>query len=186
MKKFALSLIVSAVMFTSMTTGVLANTPAPVDTTASTNVIGGNLDFNVPTTFGFDDIELNGEKIVRDTTLNKITVKDARGNGYGWNLHVSATELRNGDNTIEDALKIKKAPSIDFLEGSSEQGVKTNVGMLNRTGFVLAYAEERSGMGTFFLDFATDAIQLTLLPKETFAGTYSTTVTWDLQTGPTQ
>lgn len=154
-------------------------------TTGDTTVTGGVLEVTAPDSFTFGTFGLTGEKVEKTVTLSDLVVNDATGSGLGWDLTVSASALTNGTKTLSPgSLELTAVPEIVAVEGADATGVTSAKGILDNGGFSIAKATADKGMGKFTFTFPTDSVKLTMNPKETYAGTYTTTVTWDLLAAP--
>ncbi len=156
-------------------------------TAGDTTTTAGSLTVTAPNAFSFGSFGLTGERIVKTATLTDLVVNDARGSGLGWNLKVSASALANGLKELSPgSLELTAAPSISTVAGGDLLGVTAAAGILDNGGFIIANATADKGMGKFTFTFGENSLKLTMNPKETYAGTYTTTVTWDLLSGPTR
>ncbi|WP_010651681.1 WxL domain-containing protein [Oceanobacillus massiliensis] len=183
-KKVSIATLSFGLVAGSFATTTFAAESSEVET--STTLEGGSLSINEISIEQFGATTLSGATQDITTTINPFTVVDATGTGSGWNLSISATQLTTADGlqTLpENSLSIS-APTIEAESGSSEAGALENkTGVIDsETGVKFLTAETEEGMGTFNL--SESDLNLKLLPKETKAGTYTSTITFNLVTGP--
>ncbi|MFC3040746.1 WxL domain-containing protein [Virgibacillus xinjiangensis] len=172
----------------TLAVGLAAGAFAPSALAASQDVestiTGGTLSLDAPTIQTFSGVELNGAIQTSTASIDEFTVKDARGSGEGWKLSVSSTQLTNGTNTLPaGSLKITE-PTLTAGEGSDDLStVNVLSGAIdNESGVKLLSAETDGGMGTYTVSGSN--LNINLQPKDAKAGTYSSTVTFNLTTGP--
>ncbi|GAA0502539.1 hypothetical protein GCM10008986_32680 [Salinibacillus aidingensis] len=183
--------------------GILAfgNSVFAATTETSTQLDSGSLDVtSLPATASFDTKTLTGTTDELTTTFTSpLTLKDARGTGAGWILQASAAQLT--DNTADTLGKPLPFESLSLTldqsnltaavnSGSSVENVAVNAGThtldnSDSSKVDLVEALPDYGMGTYDLNFNTDALKLSLNPGTTYKGTYTTTINWNLQaSGP--
>jgi len=131
-----------------------------------------------PADYGYS-ATLNG------TTLNltssfAVGVRDSTGNGAGWNVQATIGTLTSGANTIP--------PANQSIQSVAISGV-TGTGPTNGVGYPLAIptasgeiynAAVNTGTGQATMTFNTRLV----VPADTFAGTYTTTLTVTIAAGP--
>lgn len=158
----------------------------------STTINGGTLSISDLIVSTFGDIDLNGEIQTKYAKISDLTVIDPTGTGAGWDVTVKATQLTTGEdetgNTLmlpKDSLKISE-PIVTAGNGSSgADTVVTSEGTIdNETGITLLSANEEGGMGTYTVTFPEDSLELKLNPKDVKTGTYTSTITVTITTGP--
>ncbi|WP_067727694.1 WxL domain-containing protein [Oceanobacillus damuensis] len=188
MNKFIKKLSISALSL-GLVAGTFATTASAATTTdagTSTTVTGGSLSINDASISPFGEITLNGLIQNLTATVEPFSVVDATGTGSGWNLNIKATQLKTADGlkTLPfNSLSIS-TPTITAEEGSSSASV-IGIGTGNidsDTGVQLLTADTDEGMGTFGI--TGSSLNLNLQPKDVKAGTYASTVTFNLVTGP--
>ncbi|MBU8906713.1 WxL domain-containing protein [Desertibacillus haloalkaliphilus] len=178
-KKVFVSTAAVAMVMSTMATGAFANT-----TTGETSITGAeNVALTVPTSVNFD-VELDGKIQHVTTSLDPLTVVDARGTGLGWSIKLTSDKLKNDSRTLDkSSLRLINAPTINALHGSSSTNVDSGAGDLTGLGVTVASAPADFGMGTFEFAFG-ESLQLTLHPDETYAESYTTTLNWEILDAP--
>lgn len=154
--------------------------------TASVSVTAGN--------FGVTPLSsiINLGSIAPSSTAlaagSDIRVDDERGTGAGWHLMVSAPQLQNaaGQKLPSGSLMLQD-PLIAVVGDSASTYPLLQVNQfLVDTGSSteVASAAVGTGMGSYKIGFDhADSARLTV-PASTYAGTYSTALTWQLVSGP--
>lgn len=150
--------------------------------TASTDVTlsGGPVKLSAISVDSFGSIELTGLKQTAQASISDFTVTDPRGNAKGWNLQVSATRLRNGENYLHDgALKISgtKGQAVGKSDAFDQSYIKNDFVITEVPGNFIIVPESK-GKGTFL--FTDSILSLEIWPSEAIAGTYTTTITFDV------
>jgi len=129
---------------------------------------------------------LNGTDLTSSYNL-AMTATDSTGSGAGWNTTITSTQLTTGSHTLATT-----ASSITGLTSVCAQGTCTNptnsvtyplgvpAGATPPTAVKFFNATTNTGMGQFTL---TPAVQVAI-PADTFAGTYTSTITLAVVAGP--
>lgn len=190
----------AAVLGLTAVTGVSANSANQVKTNDVDITITAPevaFDLQVPTIKGFGTIELKATPQSYTTGFNSDSkainknfgVIDLRGTHAGWNLTVQAS-------TFENKSTSHKLPNGSLTLGGQVKGVALgstpNPGTKSIARTVIddnaALSVEKfapgSGMGQFDYKFAGDALEITVDSTTAKAGTYNSTLTWTLYTGP--
>ncbi|MFL5846095.1 MAG: WxL domain-containing protein [Solirubrobacteraceae bacterium] len=119
-----------------------------------------------------------------------LTVQDTRGTGAGWNLTATSTTFSTGGGTPRTLST--SASSLTAVNSSCTSGTCTNpsnaqtypiavpAGTTAPTAIKFFNTTANNGMGRFTI---TPTIGVTV-PQNAFAGTYSSTVTLSVITGP--
>ena len=188
-KKFATGTAALALMTTVFATGVLADE-------VQTTITGDDMTISAVTASSFATaIVLDGTtQTATDAAISTFEVIDPRGTGAGWNVAVKATQFlhnSNGKSLSAGSLTLA-APTVTKIDpNSSEATTVTPAGGTidsNVEGYSVkilsaaANAEVGAGMGGYTI--SPMAMELELKPKEVYAGTYTSTVTVALTTGP--
>ncbi|MFT9116823.1 MAG: WxL domain-containing protein [Sporolactobacillus sp.] len=172
-------------LFSLTAPSVPAGSPTATQT-ASVSVTAGN--------FGVTPLSsmINLGSIAPSSTAlaagSDIQVDDERGTGAGWHLMVSAPQLQNaaGQKLPSGSLMLQD-PSIAVVGDSASTYPLLQVNQfLVDTGSSteVASAAVGTGMGSYKIGFDhADSARLTV-PASTYAGTYSTALTWQLVSGP--
>jgi len=177
-------LLVATILGTSLSLG------AGQASAASTNVgvTGTPLAVGELTVGSFAAVILNGRTQSTFANVNSFTVEDPTGTGAGWRVTMKATPFTNaaGDTLPTGSLSVT-APSVAKIDaGSSDLTTITPSGGTLDTdlGTVILNAAGGGGMGSYTVAFGADALNLNLLPKYVKSGTYNSTITVTIQSGP--
>lgn len=134
----------------------------------------------------FTPVTLDGTTQTTTAVVTDTTLTDPTGTGAGWNVSLSASQFTN--------VAAKTLPLSSLELGTVSIAVKeagstdiTNIGILQGkidtvAGVNVLSAPLTEGMGTYTISMAP--MTLTLLPKDALAGTYTSTVTVTLTSGP--
>jgi hypothetical protein len=180
MKKFFVTVSVLAMMGTAFVGG-------KVTFAADTAITGGSLSLTQPTIGNFAAVTLNGQIQTTNASMGAFTVTDATGTGNGWNVVVKANQFTTGgttpltipNNSLDIAL-----PTVTAQAGASDVSTITKASgkIDNATGVKILSATQNGGMGTY--DVAASTLTLNLQPKDVKAGTYTSTLSVTVTTGP--
>jgi len=144
-------------------------------------VRGGPLGFILEQQPKLAPIDITGIDRESSGTLGLIDARDARGTGAGWSLVVQATDLVARDDsshTIPAAgLYVSQTAPVVTIAGNAAP--KSFSGVLS-TPLELLRAGANTGMGHFRIE---PPIALAV-PADVFAGTYDSTLTLTLISGP--
>lgn len=177
----------------AMVAALTATAPAAAETdTTSVTIQGGSLVYTTPLTAGdFPSVTLNGLTQVVKADIDPYVVTDARGTADGWKLSIAASRFSDGaghtlpagslamvdvpiptPGAVVDGV-IPPVPSVpvDPIDGGSTQTIAS------------AEAAPLSGTGQWTFTPTAGALVLTIPPDAT-PGTYSSTITTTLSTGP--
>jgi hypothetical protein len=159
----------------------------PYITFAGKIVIGhGKLTMDQPNMGDFLPITLTGDVQTTTSTMGAFNITDGRGTGEGWNIMITATPFTDTatqkiipQNSIEIT-----TPEIIARGGASDVSTITaSSGTIdNPVGLKFLSAAANGGMGKY--DVGESQMKITLLPKSTFAGTYTSTLTFNIISGP--
>jgi putative surface cell wall-binding protein len=168
---------------------------ADSSTGATIAVTGGSLSESGPTSVSATPVTLNGSDQTTSYSLG-LTVIDPRGTGGGWNLTITSTTFTTGTHSLSTtASKINAAPSVVCIGGNG--ACPTNP--TNSITYPLtvpagspaappavkffnaaANTGQNNGSGSFTI---TPTITIAI-PANTFAGTYTSTVSIVIASGP--
>ncbi|NTU82887.1 MAG: hypothetical protein HGA45_26570 [Chloroflexales bacterium] len=178
----------AALLAFSLTVPAFAN-----DTTGgSSEVIGGDLTLTSDDTFDLSDVTLNGQNQTATGDFD-IDLKDLTGSGSGWRVGISATPFTFTNGGVTDTLAAgaayisEVAIVCDDPEGDATQTCRTPTNSVTSfpmslaTEMTLANAAQNTGMGDFTL---TPSFNLDL-PANAYDGTYQSTITLTVASGPT-
>jgi len=169
--------------------GVLGTTALPaVATTATATITGGTLGFvSAPAATGFN-VSLTGKDLVA-TSTQTFDVGDATGSGAGWNVTATSTTFTAGSHSLAPtSVTVPAVPTVACDSGASCTTATNGVsypyslpaGATAPTATKVYSAAANTGLGN---QTVTLAFQLAI-PASTFAGSYSSTWTYSLVTGP--
>lgn len=187
------NLLISGILGLAMSFSLITEALADTKTNdVSITVNGGEFSLTTPTIKPYGDITLQATPQTYKTSFNgKFTVKDIRGTQEGWRLDVSASQLSGGAGGVN---KIPKGSlSLQPISTISRVGVGSGAAptkvMLTNTAIdngavVVAKASAGTGMGVFDITFPTDALSLVVDATTAKAGSYSSTLTWNLVQAP--
>jgi len=156
--------------------------------TATATVNAGTLTLTTSASPGVS-VTLDGTDQAPTYTL-PMTVNDATGSGTGWNVTVTSTTFSTGGPTPK--LLSTSASTVTGVSSSCASGTCTNptnsigypltvpAGSSPPTAVKLFNAAANTGMGKFTV---TPTVQVSI-PANTYAGTYTSTVTVAVVSGP--
>lgn len=148
--------------------------PVMVNGTALTLTTGGNQTLA--------PIFLAGDDQISTGTLGLFDIKDARGNGLGWNVFISATDFYKTGipvrNISANNFSVPLAPDVVTVDGNAPPSSFS--GSLAGAGIKLLSAAVGEGMGEYQV---TPKLVL-VVPAQTYAGTYTATITETIFSGP--
>lgn len=169
---------------------MIAATPV-LASTATEQVDGGSLAFvSAPGAVNFSSVTLDGTDQTTTATL-PIDVGDNTGSGSGWNVTLTTTQFTTGGDTPESlpttATTVSSVPEESCDEGATCTLATNDVSYpydvpagSSATATEVFDAAANSGMGD-----QTVTPEFTLaVPANTYAGTYTSTWTFSLTTGP--
>lgn len=192
MKKL-ITMVVALAMLTMMSTTAFAAAPDP-----DAVITGGTLTIADLAIADFTPVTLDGTTQTTTAVVTDTALTDSRGLGDGWqvSLKASAFTLAAADlllaangaaatlplssldlGTVSIAVATTGAGSTAITNTAILQGKIDTVAGLN-----ILSAPLNEGMGTYTVSMLP--MTLTLLPASTYAGTYTSTVTETLATGP--
>jgi hypothetical protein len=139
---------------------------------------------------GFTPTKLTGKTVtINSDSFGSFEVTDARGTGAGWDISISAEPFTNtaapeGKQALSTGSLTLSAPTVGLGDDNSSpiNTITTNGGAVDNSSVSMLRAETNGGMGTYKITGMP--MQLKLMPKEVYAGTYTSTVTVSLTTGP--
>lgn len=161
---------------------------AATDTTAVT-ITGGSLVYTTPLTAGdFPAATLTGLQQVESANISPYTVTDSRGGSAGWNLTVAASQFTTGTTTLPaGSLLMALAPVSTTTTGNLGIApvpvATTAIDNATTQKFVTAAAVALGGAGAWTFSPSVGALTLTI-PPAVAPGTYTSTITTTLATGP--
>jgi len=182
----SVSRLAAAVVFAS---GSLLATGGSADaTTATATITGGTLGFvSAPTSTGFS-VTLTGKDVV-STSTHTFDVGDATGSGAGWNITATSTAFTAGSRSLAPtSVTVQAVPTVACDVGASCTTATNGVsypyvlpaGATAPTATKIFSSAANTGLGN---QTVTLVFQLAI-PASAFAGSYSSTWTYTLGSGP--
>ena len=153
--------------------------------TTTGGVVGGALTLSNAASANLNTT-LTGLDLIVSGDLGQSTVSDATGSGAGWNLTVTATTFKNAANKTlaTDALTITGVTVVKNAgknpTNSIGYPVTVPMGANAPTAVKFYSSAANSGMGKFTI---TPNVSLDV-PADTYAGSYSSTITISIVSGP--
>ncbi len=167
---------------------------ALVLTTAAPARGAGKLDFDppgAPSLGSFTAVVLNGSPQLTSAALSPFSVTDSTGSGAGWNLVFRMSTLTTGTHALPSGSVTMAAPAVTAGSGTTStpptaQDCTGSSALDTAQGCAVAVADPATGdhlgsPGTWL--FSPRPAVLTV-PAAAFAGTYTSTFTVTLSTGP--
>lgn len=156
----------------------------------SVAITGGTLDYTTPLAAGdFPATTLSGVQQTRTATVAPYVVTDARGGSEGWNLTVAASQFTSGTNTLPAGSLAMAAPPVPTTTAGNlgvapvPQAIASPIDGGTTQKMVSAAAVPLGGAGEWTFTPLAGTLTLTI-PPAVAAGTYSSTITTTLATGP--
>ncbi len=167
---------------------LIVNVAYAVDPAPDVVVTGGSLAIDNLLIADLTAVTLDGTTQNTPAAVTAMTLTDSRGTGDGWNVSLTATQFAHdeldGEKLPLDSLALGTV-SIEVEEAGSTAIAEIDIGdgtIDNVAGVVILNAPVDEGMGTYTVSM--EDMTLTLKPATTYAGTYTSTVTMTLTSGP--
>lgn len=158
--------------------------------TTSVTITSGTLDYTTPLTArNFPATTLSGLQQTTTADIAPYKVTDARGGSAGWNLTIAASQFTSGTNTLPTgSLLMATAPVPTTTVGNLgvapvPQVVASAIDGGSTQKIVSAPAVALGGAGEWTFTPLAGTLTLTI-PPAVPAGTYTSTITTTLATGP--
>ena len=152
--------------------------------TSTVVLTAGTLSLSAPTVGNFGTVTLDGSAKTTSATVSTFSVNDARGSGAGWNVTVQATQFTMTGHTLPMGSIAMPAPTVAKADATSNAVPSITAGPYvidSASAVKISSAAVDSGMGSY--NFTSGNLTLTI-PANAYAGTYSSTVTVSVVTGP--
>ena len=178
-------------------------------TVMTTNLLGASTVYAAPTTGDSDaDVELKeGGGTIGPLTIENVTnfdfgvnelsskeetytakvdgdtsISDLRGTGVGWSLLASITDFTAQDTTGHTLIgaELTLPAGTPVSDGSSSAPVSSETVLNNQSQNVLDAVKD-SGLGVWKVDYTGTTLKV---PSGSYAGQYTSTITWTLQDAP--
>lgn len=129
-------------------------------------------------------VQLDGSLKSLRIPLNSIEVTDASGTGAGWRVTASATNLSNGSKSLPSGSIIM--PSVDYVvpkdvTSSDDVSIVPNDKVIDKQPVTIVSSDLGKGMGTYEIIMSPLKINI---PASAYKGSYKSTITYNLVTGP--
>jgi hypothetical protein len=152
--------------------------------TSSVILTGGTLSISAPVVGNFTTVVLDGTAKTTPATMGAFTVYDARGTGAGWNVTVQASQFTTGTKTLAYgslSMPNQTVTKIDSTSNTAPTVVAGSYLIDSASALKISSAAVDTGMGSY----SYSGGNLTLsIPANAYAGTYTSTVTVSVVTGP--
>ena len=152
---------------------------------ASVVLTGGTLTLTTPAVGNFGGVTLNGSAQSTTATMGTFTVTDARGTGVGWNVTVQGTQFTMAGHTLPMNSISMPAPTVANIDSTSGStpSITTGPYLIDNASAVkiTSAAADGTGMGSY--TYTPGSLTLSI-PANAYAGTYTSTVTVSVVTGP--
>jgi hypothetical protein len=184
MKRKALAISLILALLTVTAVAVYAETASVTITGGSLSFTGDNVTLSEVTLDGTDQTSTSAY------SANSWSASDARGTGAGWNVTIESTDFSDGTHTIDisesdQEFKIQlEASHITVVNGNTAPTSQvTSLTAIPTTGgsalkFLSAAVDAGMGVYTIQPNFELEVL------AETYAGSYSATMTITESTGP--
>ena len=164
---------------------------AATDTTSIT-ITGGTLDYTTPFTAGdFPATTLSGLQQIKTASVDPFAVTDSRGGAAGWHLTIAASRFTSGSDQLPlGSMSLATPPVPTTTIGNLGIAPIPNVALGaspiddgSSHALVDAAAVPLGGAGKWTFTPVAGTLTLTI-PPAVVPGTYSSTITTTLSTGP--
>jgi hypothetical protein len=184
-----IKVMIGGIVVASMLGTMLVAPGANQASASEVGISGGQLSVDQITVGNFTAVVLNGKTQNTFTNVNAFNVADPTGTGAGWNVVMKATQFTDsisGRTLPTGTLSVATPNLIEADTGSSPAvDIARSGGAIDTgTGTVILSAAANEGMGTYTASFAADALKMNLLPKDVRSGTYTSTISVTINSGP--
>ena len=192
-KTIALTLLSLASVFALTTTSVQAEELSSASTETNIDVVGGGIKISTGTpTVEFEEFTIdgqNGEQSSKATGAISLIVNDLRGTHEGWSVSANITPLSYIKGEVTDSIT---EASIVLKNGGLSDSFGDTLAIedsleINTSATPISTAKAGEGMGNWSHDWTAENTKLIIPAKEArdmYAGTYTTTINWNLVAGP--
>ena len=145
----------------------------------------GSLNITTPTVSDFGPLTLNGSALNTTASMGTFDVSDSRGTDQGWNVTVQATRLTSGTHTLPLGSLWMPQPTVtkDTLTSSDPPDILPGPYAIDVASPVKIASAPDDGSGEGAYTFTIGDLTLNP-PASAYAGTYTTTVTVSVISGP--
>lgn len=153
------------------------------------------LTIEVPSVVNFSDLTLTGEEENLKADLKNIFIEDTLMDKVSWRLQVTATPFtdnKSGYQLDKGSLLLKPLETYSFLYGTTgiiSNTIETDVFIDTGSSVTLLESQPTETERILLLQFPENAMNLSVPPdvrvdKSTGSSNYSSTITWNIITGP--
>jgi hypothetical protein len=164
---------------------VVVTTPGGSATAGTAYTYVGGLSMSTPSIADFASLTLSGFAQTTTAHMGTFTVTDSRGNGVGWNVTVQASQFTYGSRTLPLGSVSMPQPSV--AKGSPlSTGLPTMLAgpyLIDGVSSIKIASAANDGGGQGSYIFTPGPLTLNV-PAKTYAGTYTSTVTVSVISGP--
>jgi hypothetical protein len=180
LNKLMTSLLVAAIISTVF----LANMQHANAATGTVDLTGGELTLTAPENFSFSGVTLDGLADKSATGTFTVGVDDPTGTNAGWKLSATLTALVDTNSHTLPAAQILTSDDISVSDTSGATAATNTISYpytfpaSPATSFYTADVNTGQGSHSYDVTVTQD------VPKNSYAGTYSGTLTISLEAGP--
>lgn len=184
-----IKVMVGGIIVATLLGAVLVAPGGHTASAAEVGITGGQLAVDEITVGSFTAVVLEGKTQSTFADINAFNITDPTGTGAGWNVVMSATQFidtETGKTLPLGSLSVV-TPSLteaDIGSSPAEEITKREGVIDNGTGVSILSAGAGAGMGTYTASFTPDSLKLHLLPKDVYSGTYTSTISVTINSGP--
>lgn len=153
--------------------------------TATVSITGGERSLSAMTNITFPTVPLSGQQKTTTFDIGNMTAIDATGTGSAWYVTASATQASSGSKTLPTgSLKMDPVTSVAKSDATSSNvptAAQTTAKAIDSGAVTILNASAGNGMGTYTVNIGE--VELTV-PANTYAGSYSSNVTYAFVTAP--
>ncbi|WP_332237957.1 WxL domain-containing protein [Sporolactobacillus sp. KGMB 08714] len=182
--KLAVVLITAVLIFMSGL-GVSHAADPTATQTATVQINGGTRTVSSGSGVTLPAVGLTGYDTTTAVSLGNVAVTDASGTGAGWHLMVSSPQVAAGSKTLPVG-----SATIDPVQSVSKQDptsstvpsiTTSNSAAVDSGAVTLLSSPAGNGMGSYTAALKNLTVNV---PANTYAGTYTTNIVYDLATAP--
>lgn len=182
--KTAVALFVAALIFISGL-GVTHAADPTATQTANVTINGGARTVTSGSTVTLPAVGLTGYDTSAAVSLGNVSVTDASGTGAGWHLMASCPKVAAGSKSLPTgSASIDPVVSVNKIDQTSSAVPTISTGAaaaIDSGAVTLLDATAGNGMGSYTAALKNLTVNV---PANTFAGTYTTSIVYDLATAP--
>lgn len=182
--KMAVTLLVAALLFvgfwgTSHAADPTASQQATITINPGSRTITSGGDVTLPSD------TLNGAQQTTALALSNLGIVDASGSGAGWHVTVDAPQVSAGSKTLPTGSvqldPVQSVSKVDTTSSATPAISTSSVAPVDTGSVTLLDAAAGDGMGSYSAALKNLTV---IIPASAYAGTYTTTLTYNLSTAP--